>query len=214
MTHAEMVTEARKDLKALRNMLEKPLRDLRREHLLDIHQPIQHMIPWCSPNLNNWLVMIKCVNSTLSVYTLAWFPERDRRLAGLWITAKGLSYFIDADVIERYGDHFDPSGSTIDRLQSFFFENHFYAMQVEDQRDEDRWNVSVGLDQGMGLGEWDIASDIVHLRTFVEHGELFEQEKKADVRADRLFNLLTHGQRIELGDRLRTIASRKRNTAA
>lgn len=211
MSHAEMVADARKDLKALRNKLDKPLQQLRREHARNPEEPILYLYPWSSPNGNNWLVMIRYAKTSVSTYTMAWFQDEDGRVAGLWTAHKGLSYFIDPQVIERYGEQFDPHGSPVERLQSFFFENYFYAMQVEEQRDEQHWNVSIGMNHGLGLGEWDTTSDIVYFRTFVDHGQLFpEQQQMKELDADRLFQMLTPRQRVELANRARSIAAGER----
>jgi len=216
MTHEQMVLEARKDLPALRNKLVAPVSRLRKEHAFDPQGELVHMYPWTSPAKNNWLVVLKCTKRGMSSHTLAWYNTKDGRIAALWLTGRGLSYHISADVIEQFAAYADESETPMERLQSFFFENHTYAMQVEEPQGEHHWNVSIGAGQGMGLGQWDTTTDIVHWRSFIHLGELFPQQHGQAEAMDpehRWFDL-NPGQRLELYDRARGLELRKRGRAA
>ena len=80
----------------------------------------------------------------------------------------------------------------MERLQSFFFENHRYAMQVEEPKGEHHWNVSIGLHAGLGLGVWDTTTDILHWHDFIAYDRsLLEMEPR---------------QRMALYDRVRKVA--------
>lgn len=216
MTHAEMVAEARKDFPALRNKTASVMQRMRREHLRDRKQTLVHMFPWRSPNRNHWLILLHYSKQAQSTYTLTWFRDKEERIAALWTTHAGLAFYIDSHVIQRYGERFDPTDNPAERLQSFFLENHFYSMQLEEPRGEQHWNVSVGMNHGLGLGEWDTVTNIVHVRTFVNHGQLFpEQEQKMDLMDfERLYYTLTPGQRIDLHNRIRLAEEEERRRAA
>lgn len=216
MSPARLLAEARKDLAALRNKLVAPVGRLRKEHARDPQGELVHMYPWTSPNKNNWLVVLKCTKRGVSTHTLAWYNTKDGRIAALWLTARGLAYHIDAEVIEQFAAYADESETPLERLQSFFFENHSYVMQVEEPQGEHHWNVSIGAGQGMGLGQWDTTTDIVHWRSFIHLGELFPLQHGQPEAMDherRWFDL-SPGQRTELYDRVRGMAQRKKGRAA
>ena len=203
MTPAQLVLEARKDLPALRNKLVAPVIRLRKEHAFDPQGELVHMYPWTSPAKNNWLVVLKCTKRGVSTHTLTWYKAKDGRIAALWLTGRGLSYHIDAAVIEHFAAYADESESPLERLQSFFFENYSYVMQVEEPQGEHHWNVSIGAGQGMGLGQWDTTTDIVHWRSFIHLGDLFPQQhgQHAAMEHERRWFDLSPGQRMELYDR-------------
>lgn len=216
MSPARKLAEARKDLHALRNKLVAPVSRLRKEHAFDPQGELVHMYPWTSPAKNNWLVVLKCTNRGVSTHTLAWYTTKDERIEAIWLTARGLAYHISADVIEQFAAYADESESPLERLQSFFFENHAYVMQVEEPQGEHHWNVSIGAGEGMGLGQWDTTTDIVHWRSFMHMGELFPQQHGQPPAMDherRWFDL-PPGQRMALYDRARGLEPRKQGRAA
>ena len=145
MSPARKLAEARKDLPALRNQLVEPVRRLRKEFERYPQGPITHMIAWASPRKNNWLAVIEYDGERVSTSTLAWYRDRQKRIAALWTTAQGMAYHIAAEVIAGYAEHLDASEDPLERLQSFFFENHRYAMQVEEPKGEHHWNVSIEI---------------------------------------------------------------------
>ncbi len=179
MTHEQLVLDARKDLPALRNQLVEPVRRLRKEFERYPQGPITHMIAWASPRKNNWLAVIEYDGQRVSTSHLAWYRDKSKRIAAIWTTAQGMAYHIAPEVLERYGAGLDASEDELERLQSFFFENHRYAMQVEEPKGEHHWNVSIGLHAGLGLGEWDTTTDIVHWRDLVSFDRsLLEMEPR------------------------------------
>lgn len=200
MSHEQQVLEARKDLPALRNQLVEPVRRLRREFEQYPQGPITHMIAWASPRKNNWLAVIEYDGQRVSTCTLAWYRDRQKRISAIWTTAQGMAYHIAAEVIAGYAGNLDASEDPLERLQSFFFENHRYALQVEEPKGEHHWHVSIGLHAGLGLGEWDTTTDIVYWRELVSFDRsLLEMEPR---------------QRMELYDRARGQEPGKQGRAA
>ena len=200
MTHERMVLEARKDIQAMRNKCTEPMRKLRRELFASKHDTLLHLFDWKSPNKNNWLVLIRHSKKRTLILSLAWFPDREGKLAALWTTGAGMAFYIDSHVFERFGERFVPDEIPIERMQSFFLENHLFSFEPTVQKSEDRFEVSIGANQGMGLGEWDRSTDIIHWRTFVNHGQLFENQEIAMERMDwdRVLLDMSPGQRKHL----------------
>lgn len=199
MSPEQMVLEARKDLPALRNQLVEPVRRLRTEFERHPQGPITHMIAWTSPKKNNWLAVIEYDGERVSTSTLAWYRDKSKRIAAIWTTAQGMAYHISPHVIARYGEHLFPSELPVEQLQSFFLENPIFAMQVEEPKGEHHWHVSIGCNAGLGLGEWDTTTDIVHWQDFmVSDGNLLEMEPR---------------QRMELYDRVRNGKGEERKVA-
>ncbi len=201
MTHEQMVLEARKDYPALRNKCTEPLRKLRKEHLKDRQGELLHMFTWTSPaRKNNWLIVLRFTKATISTYTLAWFPDKQGKLAAVFTSSSGLAYYIDAHVFQRFGERFDPDETPLERLQSFFLENHMYSVEVDAPRGEHCWSVNIGANQGLGRGTWDTRTNIVHWGTFVNHGQLFPNQADSMERMDleRVFMGMSPGQRTHL----------------
>lgn len=200
MTHEQMVLEARKDIQAMRNKCTGPMRKLRRELFASKHDTLLHLFHWKSLSKNNWLVLIKHSKKRTLILSLAWFPDKEGKLAALWTTGAGNSFYIDSHVFERFGERFVPDESPIERLQSFFLENHIYSFEATDQIGEDRHEVSIGANQGLGLGQWDRSTDIIHWRTFVNHGQLFSNQEISMERMDwdRMLLEMSPGQRQHL----------------
>jgi hypothetical protein len=203
LSPARLLAEARKELPTLRNKLVAPVSRLRKEHAFDPQSELVHMYPWTSPAKNNWLVVLKCTKRGVSTHTLTWYRARDGRIAAIQLTARGLSYHIDADVLQRYSAYYDAEESPLEQLQSFFFENHTYGIQVEEPQGEHHWKVSICARQGLGLGEWDTTTDMVHWRSFIHHEQLFPEHATALERMnnERYWFDLPRAQRMELYDR-------------
>lgn len=178
MTHEQMVLDARKDIQMLRNQCIEPLRKLRRERLENGSDTLVHLFRWKSPNRNNWLILIRHSTNRTLIHSLTWFHDRDGRLAALWTTGAGISYYIEPSVFTRFGERSDPDETPMERLQSFFLENHLYSFEPTGRITGHRFQVSIGANQGLGLGEWDPRTDIIHWRTF-------ENQENAMERMDR-----------------------------
>ncbi len=216
MNHAQMVRAARTELPALQNSMVQAASRLRKEHAFDPQGELVHMCPWTSPAGNNWLVVLSCSARGMSTYTLVWYATKDGRVAAIWLTGRGMSYHIDADVIDRFAAYADESETPLERLQSFFFENHSYMMQVEEPLGEHHWNVSIGTGQGMGLGQWDTTTDIVYWRSFIHQGVLLADHKGDPAPPGHLRRWfdLSSGQRTELYDRARGLDQGQQGRAA
>jgi hypothetical protein len=197
MTLPELVAEARKDHVAMRNKLDTPLRRARRE-LIHTKQEILHLLPWRSTHGTNWLLLIHQQKNGARIYSMAWYLDRDGRVNALWVARAGMAFHIDRHVIERYGQRFDPTASPLERLQHFFTENYFYSVEPTVQDEHGNWKVNIGMNHGMGLGLWDQENEIVQVRTFVNHGQLFQHQEADMERMDveRLLFSLTRGQRM------------------
>ncbi len=190
------------------------MRKLRLELAASEDDTLLHLFDWKSPNKNNWLVLIKHSNKRTLILSLAWFTDREGKLAALWTTGTGASFLIGSHVLERSGERFDPDESPIDRLQSFFLENHLFSFEPTGQKSEHLFEVSIGTDQGMGFGEWDRTTDIVHWHTFVHHGQLFENQNVSMERMDQDRDLLDMGlgQRQQLSERAEKSTARRRRS--
>lgn len=197
LTVPQMVAEARKDFKAIRNKVEKPLREIRREHIKCKQEILQLLDPWRSPNKNNWLLLLHQTRNGPRMYCMAYYYDRDEKINAIWTTSTGMAFHIAQHVIERYGERFDPTANPLERLQRFFLENYFYAVDIKEAAGEDRWNVSIGMNHGMGLGFWEQNESIVYINTFVNHGQLFQAQADTMKRLDfeRLLFRMSPGQR-------------------
>lgn len=199
MTIPEMVADARKDYKTLWNKVNGLLPKMRRIHLLDRANVVSHLEPWRSPRKNNWLLHFSLRKAGPAMHPLVWSYDAKGRIIALIITPTGSSYYLDNHMIQRYGERFDPTGNSLERLQSFFYENYFYSIEPLEERRSGVWEVRVGMNHGLGLGEWDRDADIIHIRTFVSFGQLFPGQQELMERLDtqRAWDSLTRGQQIE-----------------
>jgi hypothetical protein len=72
--------------------------------------------------------------------------------------------------------------------------------------------VRVGMNHGLGLGDWDTHTDIIHIRTFVSFGQLFPEQQELMERLDaqRAWDSLTRGQQMERLARAKREEERRR----
>lgn len=210
MTISEMLADARTDLPALREQLDAPLRRLRAEHEHNGGKTITHMVPWRSPKKYNWLILFQYGAHAVRIHTLFWYRDADGNTAAVWTGASGLAYHIGAHALEVYAHRFDPTAAPEERAQSFFLDNPYFEMQVETPQGEHHWNVSVGMYQGLGLGEWDTIDDIVHVRSFVPLSTVLEPGTRLEEGPRSPFDGLSLQQRIELADRAAELARQQR----
>ena len=199
MTLPEMVADARQDYKALMNKVDSLLPKLRRMHLRDRAETISHLLPWRSPRGNNWLLHFSLRKAGLLMHPLVWSYDARGRIFGLIVTPSGSTYCLDNHLLQRYGERFDPTANPLERLQVFFFENFYYSTETLHERRPNVWEVRVGMNHGLGLGEWDHDTDIIHVRTFVSFGQLFPEQLELMERLDaqRAWDSLTPGQQTE-----------------
>lgn len=212
MTLPEMVADARRDYKALWNKVNALLPGMRRIHLKARGETITHLVPWTSPRKNHWLLHFSLRKAGPLMHPLVYSYDAKGRLFGLIVTPTGSSYCIDNHLIQRYGERFDPTANPLDRLQSFFHENFFYATETLNERSPGVREVRVGMNHGLGLGDWDTHTDIIHIRTFVSFGQLFPEQQELMERLDaqRAWDSLTRGQQMERLARAKREEERRR----
>ncbi|MBK9175938.1 MAG: hypothetical protein IPM46_06275 [Flavobacteriales bacterium] len=209
LTIPALLADARKDFPALRKQLDAPLRRLRAELERNGSKMITHMVPWRSPRKHDWLILLHYSARAVRVHTLLWFKDADGHTAAVWTGASGLAYHISAQALEAYAQRFDPTAAPKERAQSFFLDNPFFEMQVETPQGEHHWNVSVGMYQGLGLGEWDTTTDIVHVRSYVPINTMVEPGTPLEgLRSP--FQGLSLQQRIELADQAAEVERKQR----
>ena len=199
MSLPEMVAEARRDYKTLWNKVDSLMPKLRGMHLRDRAHTLSHLEPWRSPRKNNWLLHFSIRKAGLLMHPLVWTYDEKGRIFGLIVTPSGSSYCLDNHPIQRYGERFDPTANPLERLKHFFFENFYYSMETLHERSPNVWEVRVGMNHGLGLGDWDQNTDIIHVRTFVSFGQLFPEQLDLMERLDaqRAWDSLTTGQQTE-----------------
>ncbi len=199
MTIPEMVTEARKDYRALWNKVDSILPKMRRMHLRDRAHEQYHMEAWRSPRKNNWLLHFGIRKAGLNMHPLVWTYDTKGRIIALIVTQSDRTTYLDNHMIQRYGERFDPTSNPLERLQSFFYENNYHAVETLHERSPGVWEVRVGMNHGLGLGEWDQHTDIMHIRTFVSYDLLFPNQLDLMERLDaqRAWDALTIGQQTE-----------------
>jgi hypothetical protein len=210
----EMIAEARRDHRALWNKVDGLLPKMRRIHLRDRAHTISHLEPWCSPRKNNWLLHFSLRKAGLLMHPLVWGRDHKGRVFGLIVTPTGSTYHLNAHMIHRYGERFDPTSDPVERLQSFFMENHYYAVEVLHKRGPCEQEVRVGMNHGLGLGRWNTVDDIIHVDTFVSFGQLFPQQWELMERLDaqRAWDSLTPGQQLERLRRAKLEEERRNGT--
>lgn len=82
------------------------------------------------------------------------------------------------------------------QLQEYLVHVHFASLRMHRQAVQE---VRVGMNHGLGLGEWDLDAEIIHIRTFVSFGQLFpgQQDLMERLDAQRAWDSLTRGQQTE-----------------
>jgi hypothetical protein len=213
MTLPEMIAEARRDNMAMGNKVYGLMPKLWRRHLRDRRNTISHLEPWRSPRGNQWLLHFSLRKSRPSLNPLVWTYDRKGRIFALIVTPTGSTYHLDNHLIQRYGERFDPTKNPLQRLHSFFLQNHYYATETLHEREPGIHEVRVGMNHGLGLGDWDTNTDIIHVRTFVSFGQLFPEQLELMERLDaqRAWDGLTTGQQQE---RLRRVEQEQLRRAA
>ena len=199
MTNAEMIADARKDFPAIGNRIKPLVREARRD-MIRTRKDRLIMTEWRSPRKNNWLLLVIHRKAGPRLYALTWYLDRDKRINAFIMAHEGMVYRISRHVIERYGERFDPTANPLQRLRNFFQENYSYSAECTEQVGEDRFKVQVGMCHGMGLGEWDRKEGLVYINTFVNHGQLFQNQADSMERMDfeRLLHQLSASQRRHL----------------
>lgn len=172
MSAEEMVAEARKDFPAIHNKLRDVQRQARRD-MIHTKQDRLHMIRWTSQRKNPWLLLLVQRKKSTALHTLTWFHDRDGGLNAMVLSTAGMVYRLDRHVIERFRERFNPTASDLDRLRDFFVENYTYSCQPTGEGANGKWAVQVGMSQGMGLGYWREGTEVVHVETFINHGQMF-----------------------------------------
>lgn len=200
MNIAEMVADARKDHKALWNKVDGLLPRLRRMYLRERgHVTPTYLHPWTSPRGNEWLLHFTLRKAGPLMGAMVWTYDRKGRPFGLVVQPTGVTYHFDNHLVQRYGLRFDPTANPVERLRSFYMENHAFVVETQGTRRPGVVNVQVGMNQGLGLGSWDTDTDIIHVETFVNFGQLFPEQLEAMDRMDaqRAWDALTPGQQQE-----------------
>jgi len=215
MSLPEMVADARKDYKAIWNKVDGLMPRLRRMHLRERGATLSHLEPWRSPRKNNWLLHFSIRKAGPMMHPLVWSYDSKGRIFGLIITPSGSTTLLDNHMIQRYGERFDPTANPLERLQSFFYDNFYYATETLHERSPGVHEVRVGMNHGLGLGEWDTRADIIHVRTFVSFGQLFPEQLDLMERLDaqRAWDSLTRGQQQERLNRARREEQQKLRVA-
>ena len=167
--------------------------------MIKMKQERIHLFNWTSPRKNNWLLLVHQRKAGPRIYALTWYYDRDGRINALHMAQAGMVFHIDRHVIERYGHRFDPTAKPLERLLHFWLENHTYSVVPVEQRGEGSLNVQVGMNHGMGLGHWNQGSEIVCVDTFINHGQMFNNQLDAMERMDmeRMVRGLSPGQRLD-----------------
>jgi hypothetical protein len=216
MTFPEMVAEARRDHKAMWNKVNGLMPRLRRIHLRDRGHTVSHLEPWRSPRKNNWLLHFSIRKAGPAMHPLVWTYDSKGRIIALIVTPDGVSYCLHNHMIQRYGERFDPTANPLERLQGFFLENFRYAIETLGERSPGVQEVRVGMNHGLGLGEWDLDTDIIHIRTFVSFGLLFpgQQDLMERLDAQRAWDSLTRGQQTERLARAKRLEEQEKHSAA
>lgn len=197
MTTAEMVADARKDHKALWNKVNNLLPKLRRMYLQERGTVTPtYLHPWCSPRGNEWLLHFTLRKTGPLLGTMVWSYDRADLPFGLVVQASGVTYHLENHLVQRYGQRFDRNAQPTERLRNFYMENHSYAVETQGERRPGVKRVQVGMNHGLGLGSWDLETDIINVETFVDFGHLFPEQLELMVRMDaqRAWDALTPGQ--------------------
>lgn len=210
MTPEEMLVDARKDMGAILNRCKEPTRKLRKAHLRNRKNDIEHMISWNSPRGNKWLITI-CYNKRKPlIYTLVWYYDKKGRVSAMICSTTGSALTICPHVIERYGDRYDPVVDPVQRLKVFFADNPSFSFDTKEEIGEDEWEMLVGMNSGLGLGVWKEDSQIIEVRTFVNREMLFSEQKEymKELDAMRLLQSLTPGQVTEFGKHVNEVIAK------
>ncbi|MBL0126076.1 MAG: hypothetical protein IPP83_01185 [Flavobacteriales bacterium] len=199
----ELVADARKDHKALWSTVNRLLPRLRRVQGRDGAETIPHMEPWTSPRGNNWLLHFSTRSTGPAMHPLVWCSDGNGSIIALLITPTGTTYHLEGGMIQHYGAHVEGTADLLEALQSFFFENHYYTTETLHEFSPGIWDVRVTMDQGLGLGEWDRTTDIIHVRSYVSYVQLFPEQREHLVALDarRAWDELAIGQQAERLDR-------------
>ena len=200
MTTAEMVADARKDHKALWNKVNGLLPKLRRTYLRERGPAAPtHLEAWTSPRGNDWLFHFTLRKTGPLLGTMVWTYDRAGLPFGLVVQTSGITYHLENHLVRRYGERFDPHANPTERLRNFYMENHSFAVETQGERRPGVKRVQVGMNHGLGLGSWDLESDIINVETFVDFGNLFphQLELMEHFDAQRAWDALTPGQQQE-----------------
>ncbi len=167
----QLLAEARRDHRALWNKVDQLLPKLRG---MDPGQG-PHLEVWLSPRKNEWLLHFSSKPNGLFMQPMLCANHANGEPFGLVITTQGIAYHLTSELIKDYGERYDPTGEPIERLQSFFYENFYYVTERRHERHPGVSDVRIGMDQGLALGLWDHATDVIEVRRYVSYKDLFPE---------------------------------------
>lgn len=167
-----LVADARKDLKALWSHVDKLLPMVGQAARQDPSSTGPLLFPWRSPRNNTWLLRFDFLRNAPNLSAMVWADDGVGGPFALVPASKGISYFLDRDVIARFAERYDPNADAEERVQSFHYENRTYRFEARNEVERGVHDVHVTMDLGMGLGTWDTHKEMVHVRMFLGYAEL------------------------------------------
>jgi hypothetical protein len=204
MNPKEAANDARQDLRSLCNKLTPLSKTQEHEHRIDRKRldVVESLVDWRSPRGNNWLVVLSTNKKGTNVAAHVWYRGKDDRLRLLRVDILNNAYdvYFSAHLLERYNERFDPSRDPIARLKDFVRTNHNLAISGTKDLGEGRQEVMCGMVQGNATGRYDPAEKMMHLTTFLSHGQLAQEQLDFTELLDfqRMMGWLSTGQKTFL----------------
>jgi hypothetical protein len=219
MTPAEVVEDARQDVRALTNKAMPLCRKQEREFRLrpkgeDLHE---NLISWRSPRRNEWFLVLSTTKKGTNIAAMVRYRGNDDRLRALRLNLlnTGPHIHYSAHVLERYCERFDPDLDPIKRLAAFFFANHTPAIQPVKETAPGAYEVMCGMLHGNATGVWHQGANMVELTTFLDHGLLGADQQVLTESLDmhRYFLHFSPGQRAHMLRAIEAVLDRKGDPA-
>lgn len=182
-TPEQVVAEAKRDLPAMWNKMKAPIVRLQRQVKVNKAMRMEpQLLPYRSPQGNNWLVAMLPTKKTLFIVPFVWYRGRDGFYRVARIMTEGVSYHISHHVLEQYNDRFNSTADGYTRMKEFVRDNMVFGTEYC----LDNNDVRVGITHGYIIGTWLVPHEVAQLITFVDHGKLFQDQLEQMDRLDRI----------------------------
>ncbi len=180
-TPEEVVREAMRDMPAMWNKMKGPIDRLQRRMRVDKTLRMTTLLEeYRSPAGNNWLIAMLPTKKVLNIAPFVWYRGCDRNYRAARIMEGGVCHHISHHVFEQYEERFNRTVCGLTRMKEFIRRNMAFGTEYCEANGE----VRVGVTEGYIIGRWVVPHQVSQLITFVNEGQLFEDQLQQMRRLD------------------------------
>jgi len=177
----EVVREAMRDLPAMWNKMKGRIDRLQRRMRVDKSlRMVPQLEEYRSPAGNNWLIAMLPTKKVLNIAPFVWYRGCDGNYRAARIMQGGVCHHISHHVLVQYEERFNRTVDGLTRMKEFIRRNMAFSTEYCEANGE----VRVGITEGYLIGKWSVPHQVAQLTTFVNEGQLFEDQLEQMRRMD------------------------------